>query len=67
MITNGSVVNGMAVTPYRQWAVRLMEREARGEQVDEIARQFWREALGYPADMDAKKARESSKQQQEAA
>lgn len=67
MIANGSVVNGIAVTPYRQWAVRLMEREASGEQVDAIACQFWREALGYPADIDAKKALESSKQQQEAA
>ena len=66
MIANGSVVNGIAVTPYRQWAVRLMEREASGDQVDEIARQFWREALGYPADMDANKALEASKQKEAA-
>lgn len=61
MIANGSVVNGMAVTPYRQWAVRLMEREARGDVLHSISRSAWREALGYPADMDAKKALEAVK------
>lgn len=50
-----------------KWAVRLMEREASGEQVDAIACQFWREALGYPADIDAKKVLESTRRQQEAA
>jgi len=39
-----------------QWAYRLMEREAAGEQVDSLAVISWREALGYPADMDAKTA-----------
>jgi hypothetical protein len=67
MIANGSVVNGIAVTPYRQWAVCMMEREARGEQINAIAAQFWREALGYPVDMDAKTAIESVKRQKAAA
>lgn len=49
-----------------KWAVRLMEREARGDQVDEITRQFWREDLGYPADRDANKALEASKQKEAA-
>jgi hypothetical protein len=50
-----------------QWAHRLMAREAAGEQVDHIAVISWREALGYPADMDAKQALEAVKKQQEAA
>lgn len=50
-----------------KWAYNLMVREAAGEQVEHIAAQFWREALGYPADIDAKKALESTKAQQEAA
>lgn len=44
-----------------QWANNLMAREAAGQQVDSIAAQFWREALGYPKDMDAKKALEGMK------
>lgn len=50
-----------------QWAYALMVREAAGEQVDSVAAQFWREALGYQKDQDAKKALESVKKQQEAA
>lgn len=50
-----------------QWAYNLMIREAAGEQVDHIAAQFWREALGYPADTDAKQALEAVKKQKEAA
>lgn len=49
------------------WAYALMVREAGGEQVDSIAAQFWREALGYPRDADAKQALEAVKRQQEAA
>lgn len=44
------------------WAYSLMVREAAGEHVETIAAQFWREALGYPKDQDAKKALESVKQ-----
>lgn len=50
-----------------QWAYALMVREAANQQVDSIATKFWREALGYPSDQDAKKALESVKKQQEAA
>lgn len=50
-----------------QWAYNLMVREAAGEQVDAVAAQFWREALGYPRDQDARKALEAVKKTQEAA
>ena len=43
------------------WAHSLMAREAAGEQVDAIAAQFWREALGYPKDQDAKRAMEAAR------
>lgn len=44
-----------------KWAYDLMVREAAGDSVEHIAAQFWREALGYPADMDAKTALEAVK------
>lgn len=44
-----------------KWAVRLMEREARGDVLRSISRSAWREVLGYPSDMDAKKALEAVK------
>lgn len=50
-----------------KWAYDLMAREADGEHVAHIAAQFWREALGYPVDMDAKTAIESVKRQKAAA
>lgn len=50
-----------------QWAYALMVREAAGEQVDSVAAEFWREALGYPRDQDASRALEAVKRQQEAA
>lgn len=37
-----------------QWAYRLMEREAGGEQINIIAAKFWREAFGLNSDADAK-------------
>lgn len=52
----------------KDWAYALMVREARGEQINIIAAQFWREALGYRKDQDAKKALELVKaKKQEAA
>lgn len=45
-----------------KWAYALMEREANGESLVHIAAQSWREVLGYPAGMDAKKALEAVKQ-----
>lgn len=50
------------MNPHKAWAYRLMEREASGEQINVIAAQFWREALGLPADMDAKKALQAVKE-----
>ena len=50
-----------------KWAVRLMEREAGGEALHSISSSAWRDVLGFTADIDAKKALESTKQQQEAA
>lgn len=44
-----------------KWAYALMEREANGEALVHIAAQSWREVLGYPADMDARKALEAVK------
>jgi hypothetical protein len=44
-----------------------MVREAGGEEINIIAAEFWRVALGYPANQDAKKALEAVKRQQEAA
>lgn len=49
-----------------KWAYTLMVREAAGEPMQHIAAQFWREALGYPKDADAKKALESVKTQEAA-
>lgn len=45
----------------KAWAYALMVREAGGEEINIIAAQFWREALGYPKDADAKKVLESVK------
>lgn len=50
-----------------QWAYNLMVREAAGQQIDSVAAEFWREALGYPADQDARQALEATKAQQAAA
>jgi len=49
-----------------KWAYALMEREANGEPTNHIASQFWREALGYPKDMDAKKALKATKNKEAA-
>lgn len=49
------------MNPHKAWAYRLMEREASGERINQVAAQFWREALGLPADIDAKKALEAVK------
>ena len=57
----------MSIPEGRQWAYALMVREARGEQIESVAAEFWREALGYPKNQDAKKALEAVKKQQEAA
>lgn len=64
--TKGYMVNGVKVTVYKQWAVNLMEREARGEQLPMVSMESWREVLGYPKDTDAKKALESLKTQEAA-
>lgn len=45
----------------KDWAYALMVREAGGEQINIIAAQFWREALGYPAGVDAKQTLEAVK------
>lgn len=52
---------------HKAWAYALMVREAGGEQINVVAAQFWREALGYPKDQDAKKALAAVKKAQEAA
>lgn len=49
------------MSDHKKWAYRLMEREASGERINQVAAQFWREALGYPADIDAKTALEAVK------
>ena len=49
-----------------KWAYALMEREANGETIVPIAAQSWREVLGYPMDIDAKKALETAKQRAQA-
>ncbi len=54
-------------SPHKGWAYALMVREAGGEEINIIAAEFWREALGYPKDQDASKALEAVKRQQEAA
>lgn len=50
-----------------KWAYSLMEREARGEAVNHIAAQYWREALGYAPDADAKAALKAHQAQEAAA
>ena len=59
--TNGYMVNGVLVTVYKQWAVDLMRREAGGESLPMVSTESWREVLGYPKDMSAKKALEALK------
>lgn len=51
----------------KDWAYRLMKREASGEQINIIAAQFWREALGYPKDTTAKQAMEAVNKMEKAA
>lgn len=50
-----------------QWAVTLMEREARGDVLPSISRTSWREVLGYAPDADAKAALEAHRAQQQKA
>lgn len=54
-------------SPHKGWAYALMVREAGGEEINIIAAEFWREALGLNADADAKQVLESIKRQQAAA
>lgn len=54
-------------SPHKGWAYALMVREAGGEEINIIAAEFWREALGYPKDQDAAAALEAVKRKQEAA
>ena len=35
--------------PGKEWAYKLMEREAKGETLPWISTQLWRQALGYAA------------------
>lgn len=51
-------VNGVVITPYKQWAVNLIKREASGEDLQSISRESWREVLGYQKNYSAKKALE---------
>lgn len=57
--TQGYMVNGVLVTVYKQWAVRLMRHESGGESLQSVSAESWREALGYPNDTDAKKVLEA--------
>lgn len=50
--------NNVLVTAYKKWAVNLMLREARGEQLPHISKESWREVLGFDTDQSAKKAAE---------
>lgn len=50
-----------------QWAVTLMEREARGDVLLSISSTSWREVLGYAPDADAKAALEAHRAQQQKA
>lgn len=54
--TKGYMLNGVLVTVFKQWAVKLMEREAKGESLPHVSKTGWREALGYAPDADAKEA-----------
>ena len=47
-------INGVIVTPFKQWAVNLVKREASGEQLEIVSTEAWREVLGYGKDADAK-------------
>lgn len=44
----------VAALPGKQWAYRLMEQEATGEELATVAMDAWREVLGYPKDANAK-------------
>lgn len=46
----------------RQWAYKLMEREASGETLDNVSASSWREVLGFAADANAKAALKKSQQ-----
>ena len=54
--TASIIVNGIPITPYRQWALNLMRREAGGERLNIVASDSWREVLGYSNDVTAKQA-----------
>lgn len=49
-----------------KWAYALMVREAGGETLVPLAAQSWREVLGFPSDISAKKALEQAKERQAA-
>lgn len=49
----GYMFNGVLITKYKQWAVNLMKREAAGESLEAISKEFWREVLGFDKTVSA--------------
>ena len=50
----GYMFNGVLITPYKQWAVDLMRREAAGESLPFISTTAWREVLQFDKETSAK-------------
>lgn len=49
-----AVMSANLAAPGLSWAYRLMEREASGERLFPLSAAYWREAIGLPADANAK-------------
>ena len=50
----GYMFNGVLITPYKQWAIDLMRREAAGESLPFISTTAWREVLQFDKETSAK-------------
>jgi len=59
-------VNGVAVTPFKQWALNLLKREASGEELEQVSAEAWREVFCLTKATTAAQALKSIKQQEAA-
>lgn len=54
-------IENIGASPSKQWAYRLLEREANGERLCQVSAEFWRETLGVARNADAQYVRDSLK------
>jgi hypothetical protein len=61
-----TIINGVVITPYKQWALNLLKREASGEKLQTVSAEAWREVFCFTKATTAREAMKSIKQQEAA-